>query len=213
MDIAEAMKLFEEANPDAAKIVQGKLTEVNGEAGANRKKAAALGEEKENLLGLLGEIAKSLGVEDVKQVPTKVTETSTEMKALMQNVETLSKRLDEKDAIIERGAIKKDLTSIFEEVGFADAEYHADLYAEKAKKGETGIMIGDKFAKDLAKSLGEKHPSFLSKEIKSPTPKIETKDDVVKDLPKTNFTEAEIANMSDEEFDKNVEAILAQDEV
>ena len=212
MDIAEAMKLFEEANPDAAKIVQGRLTEVNGEAGTNRKKASELSKEKENLLGLLGAIAEKLGVDDVTKVPEKVTETSTELKALQKNLEDVSRRLDEKDSIIERGTIEKKLTGIFDDLGFSDPEYHAGVYAEKAKKGETGIMIGDDFAKDFGKKLAEKHPSFLSKTIKAPKTKEETNLNATTQT-KTSFTDAEIEAMSDEEFEKNMGVILTQEEV
>ena len=213
MDIAEAMKLFEEANPDAAKIVQGRLTTLGGEAGDNRKKATDLKTEKESLLVLLGEVAKSLGVDDVKEVPTKVTQTSTEMIALSESVKNLQTRLDEKDSIIERGSIEKDLVAVFDDLGFSDPEYHAKAHLKDAKRGETGIMIGDKFADDLGKSIAEKHPSFLSKEIKAPKTTNETKDNVVDDAPKTNFTEAEIMAMDDKTFDENAEAILAQTEV
>ena len=213
MDIAEAMKLFEEANPDAAKIVQGKLTALGGEAGDNRKKATDLKSEKENLLGLLGEVAKSLGVEDVKEVPTKATQTSTEMIALSKSVKELQSRLDEKDSIIERGSIEKDLVAVFDGLGFSDPEYHAKAHLKDAKRGETGIMIGDKFADDLGKSIAEKHPSFLSKEIRPASINTETKDAVVVDQVKTNFTEAEILAMDDKTFDENAEAILAQSEV
>lgn len=212
MDIAEAMKLFKEANSDAAKVVQDRLTEVGGEAGTNRKKVTDLKSEKESLLGLLGEVAKSLGVEDVKEVSTKATQTSAEMIALSKSVKDLQTRLDEKDSIIERGSIEKDLVAVFDGLGFSDPEYHAKAHLKDAKRGETGIMIGDKFADDLGKSIAEKHPSFLSKDIKMPKIKNETKENIGQELPKTNFTEAEIFNMTDAELLENKPAILAQAE-
>ena len=210
MDFAEAMKQLETDNPELHKVVQSKVTSVSDEAKSYRKKNSTNNE-------ILEAIVSQLGVEDVKKVPEVVTSKSNELNAIIEQrkedrqlIDKLMKESEENKALLGKTTIVSDLTKKFKLAGFKDPEYHAELYAEKAKKGETGLLIGEKFADDLIKSLGSERPYLLDKEIASTT----TTDTTVNqtEATKTSFTEAEINAMSDEDLEKNMDVILSQKE-
>jgi hypothetical protein len=209
MDFAEAMKQLETDNPELHKVVQGKVTSVSEEAKGYRKKNSTNNE-------ILEAIVSQLGVEDVKRVPEVVETKNAELNALIKQQEQTQTSLDEiktkfeeSEKLLAKGSIKEELKGKLK--GFKNPERLADLLVDKTKKGETGLLIGDKFADDYIKDLGVEDPYLLNKELPASTT-TETTDTTNTDT-KTTFTEAEIAAMDDETFDKNAEAILAQEEI
>ena len=209
MDFAEAMKELEKTNPELYKDVQAGVTKANEEAKSYRQKNSTNNE-------VLASLLTQLGVEDVKKVPEVVTTKNDELNAIIEQrkedrklIDDLLKESEENKRLLSKGSMKEELKAKFK--GFKDPEYMAELYVDKAKKGETGLLIGDKFVDDVIKGLGAEKPYLLSKEI-APEVTTDTKGEVVPPQSNGPFTEEQINNMSDEELDKNLDAILAQKE-
>lgn len=216
MDIAEAMELFRASNSDAAGIVQAKLSELGGEAGDNRRDNTDLKKQMAEMQTTFGELAKKIGAADVKDVPKVVETQNAEFKAILEQqkqanatIETLMNESKENKRIMGRSAIKEELKVMFKD--YKDPDYQAELYADKAIKGETGLLIGGKFATEVIKELAISQPYQLSKNITDTTITDTTGSDLTGDT--KVFTEDEIMKMSDEEFTKNEDAILAQEDV
>lgn len=208
MEFAEAMKLLKTENSELAEAVQEKITSTTEEAKRYRQKNSVNND-------VLSTIIKELGVSNVEELPERVTNTTTEFNAIVaqrnedrQLIDTLIKESEENKRLLGRTTIKEELTAKFKSAGYKDPSYHAELYTDRAKRGETGLLIGDGFADDVIKNLGVSQPYLLSKEIEpevtgtpdQPTPPANIKD----------FTIEEIENMSEEEIEKNAEAIIAQ---
>lgn len=209
MDFTKIMQELETNQPEYHKVIQQTITDKNEENKSLRQKSSSNNE-------ILTSLLTQLGVEDVKRVPEVITNKSSELAAIIEQRKEDRKLIDElieKDRknseLLGKSTIISDLTKKFKSAGFKDPEYQAELYAEKTKKGETGLLVGDKFVDDVIKNLGVEKPYLLDKEIQKSTT---TNTDGITETPKTKFSIEEIESMDDETLNKNMDAILAQKE-
>lgn len=184
-------KIKELGGEDLATEVQAEITKRNNEAKENRTK-------KTELSDLIKEVMETVGVDKKEELKSKVTTSTNELKMLADKVAELEGKNTEAETKQKKAERESKITDVLVKKKIKKRfDFTKKALIGMVEDGETGLLVGTQSLEDYVQTLIDEDPTVVESKKTKETQKSNG------DL----YSEAELANLSEEEVAANEEKV------